>query len=124
MVLGGIDLAGGRVIRCDADRLHYARGGHAPRLDTSVHHYASGMAGVGASDAGCGSPGAPIPSGTIAPLLDVVGASCSLRHAVLCFRPLECRGGGVAQSMGGIEMPSEHLAAPAAVEAHDIIMVN
>ena len=28
------------------------------------------------------------------------------------------------QSMASIEMPSEHLAAPAGVEAHDIILVN
>jgi hypothetical protein len=29
-----------------------------------------------------------------------------------------------SQSMAGIEMPSEHLAAPATIEADDIIAVN
>ena len=62
-------------------------------------------------------PYAPAQGRSVSPDWNVVPNSRALS--------LGAHGGLVdGQSMASIEMPSEHLAAPAGVEAHDIILVN
>src|SRR5450432_4243989 len=102
MVVDWRDLVRGRVIRCDAERLHYAGGRHAPRLGPPVRDPAAFVAAVGIGDSARVASGPPISPRTLAKLHYVGYAPCRLRRDRSGFRLLECRSGRAAKPVGEV----------------------